>query len=63
VRRTGPVRTRTFVMLLTGWMALSLAPVVAVGPPTAGFVVLAAGLVAVTTLRFSVVWGAVVAAI
>jgi hypothetical protein len=61
--RTGPVRTRSFVMILVAWMALSLAPVVALGPPAAGFAVLAAGLVAVTTLRFSVVWGALVAAL
>jgi len=50
-------------MVLVGWMALSMAPVVALGAPAAGFAVLAAGLVAVTTLRFSVVVGAVVAAL
>jgi len=50
-------------MVLVGWISLSLAPVVALGAPAAGFAALAVGLVAVTTLRFSVVWGAVVAAL
>ncbi len=55
--RSGPVRTRSFLMVLLGWLTLSLAPVVALGASTAAFAVLAAGLVAVTTLRFSFRWG------
>jgi hypothetical protein len=51
---SGPVRTRTFVMLLAAWTALSVAPVIGLGTPAAGaFAVLAAGLVAVARLRFS----------
>ncbi len=45
-----PVRTRSFVMVLVGWMTLASAAVVALSAPaTAAFVVLAIGLVAVTT--------------
>ena len=59
-----PVRTRSFVMVLAGWMALASAAVVALTtPPAAAFVVLAVGLVAVATLCFSLRWGAGVAAL
>ncbi len=59
-----PARTTSFVMVLTGWMALSLAPLVALAPASsAAFAVLAAGLVAVATLRFSLRWGVGVAAV
>ena len=58
-----PVRTRSFVMVLVGWMALASAAVVASSAPaTAAFAVLAIGLVAVTTLSRSLRWGAGVAA-
>jgi hypothetical protein len=58
-----PVRTRTFVMVLAGWMALASAGVVALSEPgPAALAVLAVGLVAVTTLFLSVRWGAGVAA-
>lgn len=57
-----PVRTRSFVMVLVGWMALASAAVVALSAPaTAAFVVLAIGLVAVTTLFVSLRWGTGVA--
>jgi len=57
-----PVRTRFFVMVLAGWMALSSAAVVAVGAPAAAqLAVLAIGLVAVTTLYLSLRWGCAVA--
>jgi hypothetical protein len=57
-----PVRTRSFVMVLLGWCAFSSAPVVALSPPlAAAFFVLAIGLVAVSTLRFSLLTGGVVA--
>ena len=57
-----PVRTRSFVMVLVGWCAFSSAPVVALSPPmAAAFFVLAIGLVAVSTLRFSLLSGGVVA--
>jgi hypothetical protein len=59
-----PVRTRSFVMVLAGWMALASAAVVALGTPAAAaFAVLAVGLVAVTTLFLSLRWGAGVAAV
>src|SRR5262249_24611974 len=46
-----PVRTRSFVMVLAGWMALASAAVVATSAPaTAAFAVLAIGLVAVTIM-------------
>jgi len=46
-------------MVLAGWMALASAAVVALSTPTAAsFLVLAVGLVAVTTLFFSLRWGA-----
>lgn len=58
-----PVRTRSFVMVLAGWMALASASVVALSTPgTAAFAVLGVGLVAVTTLFLSLRWGAGVAA-
>jgi hypothetical protein len=57
-----PVRTRSFVMVLAGWMALASAAVVATSAPaTAAFAVLAIGLVAVTTMFLSLRWGAGVA--
>lgn len=57
-----PVRTRSFVMVLAGWMALASAAVVALSTPSsAAFAVLAVGLVAVTTLFLSLRWGAGVA--
>ena len=53
-----PVRTRSFVMVLVGWMSLASAAVVALSAPaTAAFAVLAIGLVAVTTLFLSLRWG------
>jgi hypothetical protein len=53
-----PVRTRSFVMVLAGWMALASAAVVALSTPgTAAFAVLGVGLVAVTTLSLSLRWG------
>jgi hypothetical protein len=56
-----PVRTRSFVMVLVGWMALASAAVVALSAPAiAAFAVLAIGLVAVTTLSRSMRWGAAV---
>jgi hypothetical protein len=59
-----PVRTRSFVMVLAGWMALASAAVVALStPPAAAFGVLAVGLVAVTTLFLTVRWGVGVAAV
>jgi hypothetical protein len=59
-----PVRTRSFVMVLVGWMALASAAVVALGPSAAAaFAVVAVGLVAVTTLFLSLRWGAGVAAV
>jgi hypothetical protein len=58
-----PVRTRSFVMVLVGWMSLASAAVVALSaPPTAAFAVLAIGLVAVVTLSRSLGWGVGVAA-
>ena len=58
-----PVRTRSFVMVLVGWIALASAAVVALStPPLAAFAVLAIGLVAVTTLSRSLGWGVGVAA-
>jgi hypothetical protein len=58
-----PVRTRSFVMVLAGWMALASATVVALSTPgTAAFAVLGVGLVAVTTLFLSLRWGIGVAA-
>ena len=59
-----PVRTRSFVMVLVGWMALASAAVVALSaPPLAAFAVLAIGLVAVATLSRSLRWGAGVAVV
>jgi hypothetical protein len=59
---TPPVRTRSFVMVLVGWMSLASAAVVALSAPaTAAFAVLAIGLVAVTTLSLSLRWGVGVA--
>lgn len=59
-----PVRTRSFVMVLVGWVSLASAAVVAVSAPaTAAFAVLAIGLVAVVTLSRSLRWGAGVAAV
>lgn len=53
-----PVRTRSFVMVLVGWMSLASAAVVALSAPaTAAFAVLAIGLVAVTTMFLSLRWG------
>jgi hypothetical protein len=53
-----PVRTRSFVMVLAGWMALASAAVVALSAPAvAAFAVLAVGLVAVTTLFLTLRWG------
>ena len=61
--RPGRLRTRSFVMGLTAWCALSLAPVVALSPPLAAtFLLLASALAACATLRFSLVAGAGVAA-
>jgi hypothetical protein len=61
--KTPPVRTRSFVMVLVGWMSLASAAVVALSAPaTAAFAVLAIGLVAVTTLSRSLRWGVGVAA-
>jgi hypothetical protein len=58
-----PVRTRSFVMVLVGWMSLASAAVVALSAPAiAAFAVLAIGLVAVVTLSRSLRWGAGVAA-
>ena len=55
---TPPVRTRSFVMVLLGWCAFASAPVVALCPPlAAAFFVLAMGLVAVVTLRFTLLSG------
>ena len=55
---TPPVRTRSFVMVLVGWMALASAAVVALSAPAlAAFAVLAVGLVAVATLFRSLPWG------
>jgi hypothetical protein len=49
-------------MLLVAWCALSAAPAVALSPPlVSAFLVLALGLVAATTLRFSERAGMVVA--
>jgi len=60
---TPPVRTRSFVMVLVGWMSLASAAVVASSAPApAAFAVLAIGLVAVVTLSRSLLWGAGVAA-
>ena len=59
-----PVRTRAFVMLLAGWMALAIAAVAAVGAPaTTAFATLAIGLVATATLFRSVRWGGAAAAV
>lgn len=59
-----PVRTRLFVMVLAGWMALASAALVALSAPgTAALAVLAIGLVAVATLYLSLRWGAGVAAV
>lgn len=59
-----PVRTRSFVMVLVGWMSLASAAVVALSAPAiAAFAVLAMGLVAVTTLSRSLRWGAGVAVV
>jgi hypothetical protein len=49
-------------MVLVGWMALAAAAVVALSTPAASaFVVLALGLVAVTTLFLTLRWGVAVA--
>ncbi len=59
---SAPVRTRSFVMVLAGWMSLASAAVVGLStPPAAAFVVLAIGLVAVVTLFLTVRWGLAVA--
>lgn len=56
--RTAPARTRSFVMVLVAWIALSLAPVVALAPSSAAaFAIVAAGLTSVVTLRLSLRWG------
>lgn len=60
--RPGRLRTRSFVMGLIAWCALSLAPVVALSPPLAAtFLLVASALAACATLRFSLLAGAVVA--
>ena len=62
--RPGRVRTRSFVMGLAAWCALSLAPVVALSPALAAtFLLVAWALAACATLRFSLVAGAGVAAV
>ena len=62
--RPGRLRTRSFVMGLTAWCALSLAPVVALSPALAAtFLLVASALAACATLRFSLLAGAVVAAV
>ena len=59
---TPPVRTSSFVMVLAGWKSLASAAVVAISnPAAAAFAVLGIGLVAVTTLYFSLRWGVGVA--
>lgn len=62
--RPGRLRARSFVMGLTAWCALSLAPVVALSPPLAAtFLLVASALAACATLRFSLMAGAAVAAV
>lgn len=62
--RPGRLRTRSFVMGLTAWCALSLAPVVALSPALAAtFLLVASALAACATLRFSLPVGAAVAAV
>src|SRR5262249_58218887 len=62
--RPGRLRARSFVMGLTAWCALSLAPVVALSPALAAtFLLVASALAASATLRFSLMAGAVVAAV
>src|SRR5438034_10811050 len=54
-----PADTRSFVSLLVAWMACSTAAVAAVSTGAVrAFAILAVGLVAATTLRFSARWGA-----
>ena len=62
--RPGRVRTRSFVMGLVAWCALSLAPVVALSPALAAtFLLLASALAACATLRFSLAAGVVSAVV
>jgi hypothetical protein len=57
-----PSQIRLLVMVLVGWCALSAAPVVANSPALpAAFFVIAVGLVAAVTLRFSTVFGLLMA--
>ncbi|MBJ7613053.1 MAG: hypothetical protein JF924_12110 [Candidatus Dormibacteraeota bacterium] len=57
-----PSQVRLLVMVLVGWCALSAAPVVANSPALpAAFFVIAVGLVAAITLRFSTLAGLVMA--
>lgn len=59
-----PTQVRLLVMVLVGWCALSAAPVVANSPALpAAFFVIAVGLVAAVTLRFSTLVGLVMAVV
>src|SRR5438270_1975898 len=62
--RSSPSQVRLLVMVLVGWCALSAAPVVANSPALpAAFFVIAVGLVAAITLRFSTLVGLVMAVV